>query len=302
MKYRILHTSRYLSSEPISVGHNEAWLTPRLSPSQTPLSHVLTIQPEPSIRSERTDYFGNLVSQFSFNQGYQSLTVTAVNEVEVRVPTRSSAFDAPWESVAAALRAHHTLDDLAAYQFAFESPRCRIRQEFQDYARVSFTPGRPVLEAATHLMGRIHEEFRYDTQATNVMTGVELVFKQKRGVCQDFSHLMISMLRSLGLAASYVSGYLRTIAPAGRPRLVGSDASHAWVSVYCGPLGWVDLDPTNDKLTDLDHITLARGRDYGDVTPLKGVYIGGGKHELRVSVDVSEIAEEKTTTDGTGVA
>lgn len=302
MKYRIVHTTRYLSSEPISVGHNEAWLTPRQSPYQNPLSHALTITPEPSIASTRIDYFGNSVSQFSFNQGYQTLTVTAVNEVEVKIPSRLQAFDPPWEAVAAALGAYDTLEDLAAYEFAFESPRCKIREEFADYARGSFTRGRPILEAAMHLMRRIYEEFRYDTEATNVMTGVDLVFKQKRGVCQDFSHLMISMLRSLGLAASYVSGYLRTTPPPGKPRLVGADASHAWVSLYGGPLGWIDLDPTNNKLTDTDHITLARGRDYGDVAPLRGVYIGGGRHDLRVSVDVAEITAEKAETTGTGIA
>ncbi|AMV16381.1 transglutaminase N-terminal domain-containing protein [Planctomyces sp. SH-PL14] len=289
MKYRIVHITRYSGTEPISVGHNEAWLTPRDSTSQKCLNHTLDIRPEPSITSRRTDYFGNTVTQFSFNQGYRALTVTAVNEVDLQIPTRPTTVDPAWETVVESVRRHQTPEDLTAYEFGFDSPRCKARDEFAEYGRVSFYPGRPILEALSDLMRRIHTEFRYDTLATSVTTPVDQVFKLRKGVCQDFSHLMISILRSLGLAACYVSGYLRTLPPPGRPRLVGADASHAWLSAWCGPMGWVDLDPTNNKIPDVDHITVARGRDYGDVAPLKGVYIGGGKHELTVSVDVSEV-------------
>jgi transglutaminase-like putative cysteine protease len=288
MKYRIVHRTRYSGSESISVGHNEAWLTPRSTPNQRCLEHTLEIHPEPSITSSRIDYFGNTVTQFSFNQGYDALTVTALNEVEVIPPARNYVDEMPWETAVERIRRHPTFDDLTAYEFAFESPRCRIRHEFVDYCTPSFTPGRPLVQAISDLMARIHQDFRYDPLATTVTTPVETVFKQKRGVCQDFSHLMISMLRGQGLAAAYVSGYLRTIPAPGKPRLIGADASHAWVSVYGGPHGWIDLDPTNNRLTSVDHITIARGRDYGDVAPMKGVYIGGGKHDLKVSVDVTE--------------
>jgi transglutaminase-like putative cysteine protease len=290
MKCRIQHTTRYTGSEPVSVGHNEAWLTPRTTPTQRSLSHRLQIIPEPSILSTRSDYFGNTVSQFSFNQGYDALTVTAVNEVEVHTPVRESD-SPPWDDLAATLLRHETADDLAAFEFAFDSSRCRRTRAFRDYGRESFTPGRPVLEAVEELLQRFYTDFRYESGSTTVSTPVEQAFAERRGVCQDFAHLMISILRSLGLGARYVSGYLRTLPPPGKPRLVGADASHAWASVYAGRPGWVDLDPAIGKLAGTDHITVAWGRDYEDVAPLKGVYIGGGTHQLTVNVDVIEMHE-----------
>jgi len=291
MKYRIQHTTRYTGSEPISVGHNEAWLTPRSTASQRCLSNQFQIIPEPSILSNRTDYFGNTVTQFSFNQGYDALTVTAVDEVEVTAINHTASGDVAWESIVAAARSHETSDDLAAYEFLFDSPRCRTSREFAEYCHPSFPTDRPIIAAFADLLKRFKSDFKYDATATTVSTPVEQAFRQKRGVCQDFAHLLISMVRSVGLPARYVSGYLRTLPPPGKPRLVGADASHAWASVYCGPLGWVDVDPVNNTLVGDDHITVAWGRDYGDVTPLKGVYIGGGTHQLTVNVDVTELSD-----------
>ncbi|HSG73308.1 MAG TPA: transglutaminase family protein, partial [Planctomycetaceae bacterium] len=163
----------------------------------------------------------------------------------------------------------------------------RTHMEFADYARISFPPQRDILSAAKDLTQRVFQEFEFDKRATTVTTPVEEVFRHRKGVCQDFAHLQIALLRSLRLPARYVSGYLRTIPPPGKPRLIGSDATHAWLSLYCGAdLGWIDLDPTNNLLPSTDHITIAWGRDYSDVPPLRGVYIGGGSHSLSVSVDV----------------
>jgi transglutaminase-like putative cysteine protease len=179
---------------------------------------------------------------------------------------------------------------LDAYQFVFESPRIRPSAEFAKYAAPSFQPGRPFVEALLDLTARIYKEFKFDSKATSVRTPAEEVLKKRRGVCQDFAHLQIACLRSLNLPARYVSGYLRTYPPPGRPRLIGADASHAWVSAYCPGLGWMDVDPTNNVVPSYNHIMLAWGRDYGDVSPLRGVIVGGRDHTLKVAVDVEPVA------------
>ena len=291
MRYRVTHKTTYVSADPVSVGHNEAWLTPRDTPTQRVLAHRIDIVPQPSVCSTLTDYFGNTVTQFAFNQGYQSLTVSAVDEVEMFGTPRSDLAGPAWETVAGNVRSHGSAADLEAYEFTFDSPRCRSAPEFAEFGRIGCTAGRPILELLADVMRRFHAEFRYDVEATTVSTPVEQVFRHKRGVCQDFAHLMISICRSLGLPARYVSGYLRTKPPPGKPRLVGADASHAWLAVYCGPLGWVDLDPTNNVFPTTDHITIAWGRDYADVAPVKGVYVGGSSPRLEVSVDVAPVDE-----------
>ena len=289
MKYRITHRTEYTSIEPVSVGHNEAWLTPRETANQVCLSHQIEISPNPSIMLTRTDYFRNRTTQFAFNQGYDTLIVTSINEVDIHAPPPITSPAPAWEAVRDAVAAHATPPDLEAFEFTFNSPRCRIAPEFAEYARASFVAGVSIVEGVSDLMRRFHADFQYDPAATTVSTPVEQVFRIRKGVCQDFAHLLISMLRSIGIPARYVSGYLRTLPAVGKPRLVGSDASHAWVSVYCGVLGWVDIDPTNNQFPTLDHITIAWGRDYMDVAPLKGVYIGGSSPRMLVSVDVSEI-------------
>ncbi len=291
MRYRIIHKTQYTTVEPISVGHNEAWLTPRETPNQMCLSHQIEFTPEPSIVVTRQDHFQNTTTQFAFNQGYDKLVVTSINEVEVRAPEPTALVAPPWESVRDAVRTHQTAEDFAALEFTYDSPRCRISNDFAQYAHASFPVGASIRDGITDLMRRFYTDFKYDSTATTVSTPVEQVFRSRRGVCQDFAHLLISMLRSIGLPARYVSGYLRTLPPPGKPRLVGADASHAWLSVYCGLLGWIDLDPTNNQFPSTDHITIAWGRDYVDVAPLKGVYIGGSSPRLVVSVDVCAIEE-----------
>jgi transglutaminase-like putative cysteine protease len=195
----------------------------------------------------------------------------------------------PWEEVARSLPDDRSLESLDAYQFVFESPRIRPSAEFASYALHSFQPRRPFVDALLDLTARIHQDFRFDSKATSVRTPPEEVLRKKRGVCQDFSHLQIACLRSLNLPARYVSGYLRTYPPPGRPRLVGADVSHAWISAYCPGIGWFDVDPTNNLVPAYNHVMVGWGRDYGDVSPLRGVIVGGRDHTLKVSVDVEPI-------------
>jgi transglutaminase-like putative cysteine protease len=287
VKYRVTHKTTYDGHENVSIGHNQAWLEFRPVDHQQVESFKLTIEPEPSIRTRRVDAFGNPVHVFSFNEGYQRLDVTATTVVTVReCQLTRSAVTLPWEAVVSALRTHSTMQDREALEFAFPSHRIMSTQAMKDYAAVSFPPGRKVDDAVEDLTRRIHTEFAYDSRATTVNTPVQDVFRLRRGVCQDFAHLQIAMLRSLGIPAKYISGYLRTIPPDGQLRLVGADASHAWLSVYCGNGVWLDVDPTNDAFCSTDHVTLAWGRDYSDVPPLTGVFVGGGQHRLMVSVDV----------------
>ena len=288
MKYHVVHKTQYISEESVSVGHNEAWLMPRNTPTQICHAHRIEISPAPSVMLTRLDYFQNTTTQFAFNQGYENLTVTSINLVEVFAPTLPDIPVPAWESVRDTVRLHRTEQDLAALEFTFDSPRCRVGVDFAKYAEQSFPAGEPIRTAIADLMRRFHADFEFDATATTVSTPVEQVFRAGRGVCQDFAHLLISMLRSMGLPARYVSGYLRTVPPPGKPRLVGADASHAWVSVYCGDHGWIDLDPTNNQFSWTDHVTIAWGRDYTDVAPLKGVYIGGSSPRMLVSVDVAD--------------
>ncbi len=291
MHYRITHRTTYRHSETVPLCQNALWLTPRDDEWQKRLSHQLEITPAPTNRGTRTDYFGNEVTYFTLDNGYRSLEIVSVSEVKVVPPSdKDRAADSPaWEALAG-----DDCDDLSSsgidrFQYRFDSPLSIASDDLADYARVSFTPHRPIFEAARELTRRIHADFAYDPCATTVQTSVAEAFNLKRGVCQDFAHVEIACLRSLGLPARYVSGYLRTIPPSGQPRLVGADASHAWVSVYCGAAGWVDFDPTNDLVPSTDHVTIGWGRDYNDVTPVRGLFIGGGHHELNVSVDVAPI-------------
>lgn len=295
MEYCVTHITKYESAEPVSVCHNQAWLTPRDTDRQTCLSNQLEMNPEPSTLTQQPDAFGNTVTYFSFNEGYRKLQVKSVSRISVRAsaPIDKSA-SMGWDKLVAELKSVQAAETLDAYQFSFDSPRARVDRELADYARSDFPTGRPVVEAVSDLTSRIYREFEYDPKATTVTTPILEVLNRRRGVCQDFAHLEIGMLRSLGMAARYVSGYIRTYPPEGQARLVGADASHAWLSVYCGDLGWVDFDPTNDTMTNTDHVTVAWGRDYSDVTPLRGVYTGGGRHILNVSVDVSPVDESTT--------
>lgn len=290
MKYRITHRTTYSGHDPVSIGHNQAWLEFRPVDWQQVESFQLHIDPEPSVKTRRTDAFRNPVHVFSFNEGYQKLDVVATTVVTVRDTMKPShAKEYSWEEVRQAVRQHLDSADRDALEFSYPSPRIVWNDAIRNYVLESFVEGRPVTEAVMDLTRRIHTDFVYDNRATTVNTPVHEVFRLRRGVCQDFAHLQISMLRCLGIPARYVSGYLRTVPPPGQPRLVGADASHAWLSVYCGGGNWLSVDPTNDTQCGTDHIVLAWGRDYSDVPPLTGVFVGGGQHRLSVSVDVMPI-------------
>ena len=287
MRYKITHTTTYNYSDTVPICHNEVHLTPRDGRGQSCHSHRLAISPHPATFDRRTDYFGNQLHHFSIIEGHKRLIVRAVSRVEVRPlaapkPESTSA----WEQVGTDVQTITSPVMLEALQFTLESPSITIPNSVREYVKPSFPAGRPILEGLVDLTTRIHRDFKYDPRATTVSTPVDEVFDIRRGVCQDFAHLQIAALRSLGIPARYVSGYLRTLPPPGRPRLVGADASHAWLSVFCGDAGWIDVDPTNDCLTSTDHITVAWGRDYIDVCPIRGVFIGGGNHSMKVSVDV----------------
>lgn len=288
MKYRITHTTKYAYSEPVPVCHNKLHLAPRAKVDQHCTDFRLLVIPEPAAIVASQDYFGNRTDYFSLTDAHRGLSVTATSMIEVEdaVELEAQELGEPWEEIATAEKDLNVDGTLERQLLKFSSEYIPLDEPFADYAKKSFTPKRPILEAALDLTRRIYEEFDYDPSTTNVSTPVEQVLAQKSGVCQDFAHFQIACLRSIGLAARYVSGYLRTIPPAGKPRLVGADASHAWLGVDCGELGWLDFDPTNNTRCGPDHITVAHGRDYGDVCPIQGVFVGGGDHAMSVYVDV----------------
>jgi transglutaminase-like putative cysteine protease len=293
MIYRIVHRTTYKYKFPVSVGTHVACLKPRTLPNLQSSRSELRIQPRPATRTERVDFFGNLLCFFTVREPHKELVVEARSEVTIAASaTPQQPIPLPWEEAVRAVPNDHSPAGLEAYQFGFESPRIRLRPEFAEYALESFTPRRPLPEALRHLTTRIYKDFRFDPKVTNVRTPPEEVFKKRRGVCQDFAHLQIACLRSINLAARYVSGYLRTYPPPGQARLVGADASHAWVSVYCPGTGWLDFDPTNNLIPSDGHVTLAWGRDYGDVSPLRGLILGGGSHTLKVAVDMEPLDAE----------
>ena len=290
--YTITHTTAYVYGEPVSLCQNVAHLAPRLCAWQRAEPHVLSISPDPAVLEERIDYFGNPVEYFTVQEPHRELTVKVEHRIAVERRLWPEPHTTPlWEAVRDRLPHDRAPDWLDAYQFAIGSRYVPLDDRYAGYAQESFTPGRPILEAALDLTRRIHAEFAYDPQATTLATPVAEVFEKRRGVCQDFAHFQLACLRSLGLAAQYVSGYLSTITPPGQQRLVGADATHAWVRLFCGDAGWVDLDPTNNQLPGDRHVWLAWGRDYEDVSPLKGVILGGGPHSVRVSVDVRPDAD-----------
>jgi uncharacterized alpha-E superfamily protein/transglutaminase-like putative cysteine protease len=287
--YRVVHTTTYEYAAPVEQSYNEAHLRPRQTDFQVCTTYSLDIDPDPSTRFESVDPFGNNVATFVVQGGFERMTVTATSEVRVSAPPSPPA-GPPWESV-------RTLLEIDRQPAARDARRCRApsrlvptSNSLADYAQVSFEPGRPVVEAVMDLTDRIYREFDYEPGFTSISTPLLEVLAQRRGVCQDFAHLMVGCIRSLGLAARYVSGYIETTPPPGQERLVGADASHAWASVYLPGWGWVDVDPTNDQFVAESYITTAWGRDYWDVSPLRGsVEGGGGSHRLDVAVDVSRV-------------
>ncbi|MCA9229516.1 MAG: transglutaminase family protein [Planctomycetales bacterium] len=291
MQYRITHTTKYTYSEPVPVFENKLHLAPRTTACQHCSSYRLMVMPDPLRIDSHADYFGNRVEYFSILNALRTLSVTSTSTVEVFEPSAPVDVDdsPPWEELRQGLLKPPNDAWRDACMFSFASDFVPISTSLAEFAKPSFTPGRPILAAAADLTRRINEQFHYNSRATDISTPVDVVLSQKAGVCQDFAHLQIACLRSLGLAARYVSGYLRTIPPPGKEKLVGADASHAWLSVFAGNAVWVDFDPTNNVLPTQDHVTVAYGRDYGDVCPIQGVFVGGGSHTMSVSVDVSTL-------------
>ena len=309
MKYRITHTTVYSYSQPVGLCQNEARLQPRNFWRQNCDSSRFEIYPTPMDFHERLDFFGNRVTYFAIQHPHNQLTVTAISEVTVfpRQSTLDLFNQLSWEQVRNMLQEtplqsqgqlqsqqgqvqfqnrDHSPELIDAKQFLLDSPMITVTPELADYARPSFQPNRPLADVVNDLMGRIYWEFTYDPSFTTIATPLSDVLIFRRGVCQDFAHLAIGCLRAYGIAAKYISGYVETAPEPGVQRLVGADASHAWFSVYIPGSGWLDFDPTNNKVPLDQHITLAWGRDYSDVTPLKGIAYGGGQHTLSVSVDV----------------
>ena len=292
MIYQISHSTTYDYSQPVSLCHNIAHLTPRFGPRQRCHRSSLEIMPAPAVSEDLIDYFGNPVTFFALQEPHRQLSVRADHTTEVYPFAAPDLAHSPaWEDVRDQLRVDRRPDCLEAYQYVFDSPYIPSIPELLDYAAASFPPRRPMLEGVLDLTKRIHADFKYDPLATTISTTLRELLAARRGVCQDFAHLQIGCLRALGLAARYISGYLLTHPQEGRQRLVGADASHAWISVYDPVAGWVDFDPTNNTIPSDEHILLSWGRDYDDVSPIKGVILGGGAHQIRVGVDVMKVEE-----------
>ena len=307
MKFRVTHTTFYHYSQPVGLCQNEARLQPRIFWRQQCHSSRFDINPTPLDFSERTDYFGNRVAYFAIQQPHTQLIVSAISEVTIfpRQNNLDLFNQMTWEHVRSLLQEapaqgqaqtqqgqiqlqnqDQTLEILDARQYVLDSPMVTITPELADYAQNSFTANRALVDVVHDLMQRIYKDFTYDPAFTTIATPLSEVLSFRRGVCQDFAHLAIACLRAYGMAARYISGYVETLPEPGKPRLVGADASHAWFSVFIPGTGWLDFDPTNNTVPLDQHITLAWGRDYADVTPLKGIAFGGGQHTLSVSVDV----------------
>jgi transglutaminase-like putative cysteine protease len=291
VSYRVRHVTEYMYGEAVSTSHHELHLRPRATSGQTVREETLAVTPEPAVRSDRIDWFGNVSTHLAIHSRHTRLAVTSTFVVDV-AREAPPADDGSWEAGRDWLRAGADAEARATVEMALPSPRVVPSAAARAFAEPSFPAGRPLAEAARDLMHRIHSEFTYDPAATDVATSVDEVLRGRRGVCQDFAHLQLACLRAFGLAARYVSGYLVT--NHAQPRdddkaLVGADASHAWVAVRLPGGAWLELDPTNDVVPTDRHIVVAAGRDFGDVTPMRGVLLGGGRHELIVGVDVSPV-------------
>lgn len=291
MRYRITHKTTYEYTDMAGQSYNEARLLPRMCQHQNLISSRLEISPREADYRVREDFFGNQVAYFTIPEPHTEFTVTAISEVQIFNPAGQLDFaqGASWEMVREALGQERKPEMRDARQYTLDSPFIGSSPELAAYAQPSFTPGKALVEAVHDLMLRIHTDFTFDPEFSTVATPLETVLEHRRGVCQDFAHLAIGCIRSQGLAARYVSGYIETLPPPGKEKLVGADASHAWFSIYLPDVGWMDFDPTNNQLPGDRHITIAWGRDYGDVTPLKGVIFGGQNHELKVSVEVERL-------------
>jgi len=290
-RYRVVHETRYQYSSTVTLSQQYLHLSPRSFPCQQTESHLIWLDPVALDSKEGTDYFGNCTRHVALTHPHDSLLVHAESTVSLRArhSLAQIAGSLPWETVRDMMGKEKSPATLEACRYLYASPHVTSFPELEAYARRSYTPGRPQLDAALELTHRIFEDFEFDAKATDISTPLEQVMRGRRGVCQDFAQLMIGCLRSIGLPARYVSGYILTHPPEGKPRLIGADASHAWVSVFCPEFGWVDFDPTNRCLVQHEHITLGWGRDFSDVTPMRGIVLGGGKQTLDVQVTVTPL-------------
>ena len=288
--YQIFHDTCYHYDSPVSLAQQLAHLWPRECTWQRCTEQQLLISPEPTTRRDELDVFGNPLTRLAFERPHDELQVNARLTVEVLArPLADFSVSPAWEQTRNALTYSSqplSAEMLEACRYRFQSPYVHLKRSFVEFSESCFPPGRPLLLGVQALMQKIFSEFTFDAEATQVATPLVEVLERRRGVCQDFAHLMLACVRSRGLAARYISGYLLTQPPPGQPRLIGADASHAWVSVFCPVLGWVDFDPTNNVQPALEHITLAWGRDFSDVSPLRGVILGGGSHDPEVRVTV----------------
>ncbi|PMX02811.1 transglutaminase [Pseudomonas sp. FW215-R2] len=293
--YQILHDTCYHYDSPVSLAQQLAHLWPRECAWQRCTEQQLLISPEPTARRDEQDVFGNPLTRLAFERPHDELQVNARLTVEVLArPALDFNLSPAWELTRNALTYSSqplSAELLEACRYRFQSPYVHLKRSFVEFSESCFPPGRPLLLGVQALMEKIFDEFTFDAEATQVATPLVEVLERRRGVCQDFAHLMLACVRSRGLAARYISGYLLTRPPPGQPRLIGADASHAWVSVFCPVLGWVDFDPTNNVQPALEHITLAWGRDFSDVSPLRGVILGGGSHDPEVRVTVMPLNE-----------
>jgi transglutaminase-like putative cysteine protease len=290
LRYRVTHTTRYRYDHAANMCHNLVYQKPLVADHQQLLAFQYFIDPEPDYLTLRKDFFDNEIIFFSILRSHKSLTVKVVSEVALATPAYCHvplAQSQPWEQVRDWLQTPQAKNDTR--QFCLVSAFVRFVPGVREYALESFLPGRPILEAAKDLNGRIYRDFAFTPGFTDISTPLEKVFKTRKGVCQDFAHFQLACMRSLGLAARYVSGYLETVPPPGKPKLIGADASHAWVGVYEPALGWVEFDATNNTLVRDRHVRAATGRDFTDLVPLKGVIYSGGSQQMQVSVDVARL-------------
>ena len=288
MIYQVTHRTTFAYTQPVAISHHVLRLTPRSHPRQHYLQSNVIFDPIPSVRSEGNDYFGNPITHLTIQAPHSQLIVEAKTVVDILKPDPMHLDQSPpWDQVIQQLQTQTDSPNLEAQQFMYDSPYITVEDATYDFVRDCFPPGRPLLAGVMDLTSRIFQEFTYEGGVTDVSTPVKDVLAARKGVCQDFAHLEIAALRSLGLPARYISGYLLTHPPEGKEKLVGADASHAWISTWSPNLGWVDFDPTNNLIPSDEHITLAWGRDYGDVSPINGFMVGGGDHTPTVSVDVS---------------
>lgn len=293
MRYQVVHITDYIYESPAMLCHNLMFQIPQDQEFQQVEEYACEISPKPSSEIYRTDFFGNKYLYFSVERSHKKLTVTSRSTVSLSEPSWSSVVPKrtmPWEKVVDWL---HTVEASSEIrQYYLESNHVQFVEGISDYALKSFRPGRPIMEAMLELNTRIFTDFDFTPGFTDISTPLQKVFEHKKGVCQDFAHFSLACLRSIGLAARYVSGYIETLPPPGKPKLVGSDASHAWIAVYIPGHGWVEFDATNNLLVADKHIRVAVGRDFADVTPLKGIVYSGKEQKMKVSVDVQSVEEE----------